>query len=73
MAEYMWIHQRFDSVSWRCLNSKRVQKKLDQIWIHQFSGSELIYLGMKTGDLLGLVNGLVKYASAKGIWHMGIV
>jgi len=33
----------------------------------------LIYRGMKTGDLLGLVNGLLKYVSVKGIWHMCIV
>ena len=40
MVEYAWIHQRFDNVSWRYPNSKRVQNKLDKIWINQFSGCE---------------------------------
>lgn len=34
-VEYSWIHQRFDRILWRYPNAKRVQKKLDEMWIHQ--------------------------------------
>ena len=41
MAEYAWIHQRFDKISWKYPNAKKVQNKMDQMWINQFAWTEI--------------------------------